>query len=49
MKKPFVKIGIAREPKSHFISSYNFYHNLMPKEFVTKNEHILWKKKENVL
>ena len=31
MKKPFVKIGIAREPKSHFISSYNFYHNLMPK------------------
>ena len=31
MKKPFVKIGIAREPESHFISSYNFYHNLMPK------------------
>jgi hypothetical protein len=31
MKKPFVKIGIAREPESHFISSFNFYHNLMLK------------------
>ena len=32
MKSPYVRIGIAREPESHFISSYNFYHNLMPKD-----------------
>ena len=32
MKSPYVKIGIAREPHSHFISSFNFYHNLMPKD-----------------
>ena len=38
MKKPFVKIGIAREPESHFISSYNFYHNLMPKDCRQKHQ-----------
>lgn len=31
MKHPFVRLGIMREPESQFISSFNFYHNLMPR------------------
>jgi len=31
MVEGYKSIGIAREPNSHFISSFNFYHNLMPK------------------
>ena len=30
-KKPYVRLGIIREPESQFISSFNFYHNLMPR------------------
>jgi len=31
MKSPYVSLGIMREPESQFISSFNFYHNLMPR------------------
>lgn len=31
MQGPYVKLGIIREPESQFISSFNFYHNLMPR------------------